>query len=93
MIKELTGDRLSSAGVAPLILILEQHIGFTDHSSTSIVLQGNGKEQSAYAKTKAQTSFAVNVKLISAFVFATYTQTVLSLVFLNPKSQASSLLL
>ena len=48
-------------------------------------------QQSAYAKTKAQTSFVVTAKLISAFVFAT--QIVQSLFFLNPKSQASGLLL
>ena len=43
------------------------------------------------AKTKAQISFAVTAKLISAFVFAT--QIVQSLFFLNPKFQASSHLL
>ena len=42
----------------------------------------------AYAKTKAQISFAVTAKLISAFVFAT--QIVQSLFFLNPKFKASS---
>ena len=42
----------------------------------------------AYAKTKMQISFAVTVKLISAFVFAT--QIVQSLYYLNPKFQASS---
>ena len=45
----------------------------------------------AYAKTKAQISFAVTAKLISAFVFAT--RIVQFLFFLNPKFQASSLLL
>ena len=40
---------------------------------------------------KAQISFAVTAKLISAFVFAT--RIVLFLFFLNPKFQASSLLL
>ena len=45
----------------------------------------------AYAKTKAQISFAVTMKLISAFVFAT--RIVQSLYFLNPKFQASSHLL
>ena len=45
----------------------------------------------AHAKTKAQISFTVPVKLIGAFVFAT--QIVQSLFFLNPKFQASSLLL
>ena len=42
-------------------------------------------------KTKAQISFAVTAKLISAFVFATWI--VQSLFFLNPKPQASSHLL
>ena len=45
----------------------------------------------AYAKTKAQISFAVTAKLISAFVFAT--RIVQFLFFLNPKFQAFSLLL
>ena len=49
------------------------------------------KQQSAYAKTKAQISFAVIAKLISAFVFAT--RIVQFLFFLNPKFQASNLLL
>ena len=43
----------------------------------------------AYAKTKAQTGFAVTAKLISAFVFASRIAHFLS--FLNPKFQASSL--
>ena len=45
-------------------------------------------QQSAKAKTKAQISFAVTAKLISAFVFAT--QIVQFLFYLNPKFQASS---
>ena len=49
------------------------------------------RTQSAYAKTKTQISFAVTAKLISAFVFAT--RIVHFLFFLNPKFQASSLLL
>ena len=44
-------------------------------------------QQSAYAKTKMQISFAVTVKLISAFVFATWI--VQYLFFLNTKFQAS----
>ena len=44
-----------------------------------------------YAKTKTQINFAVTAKLISAFVFAT--RIVHSLFFLNPKFQASSMLL
>ena len=48
-------------------------------------------QQFAYAKPKAQISCAVTAQLISAFVFAT--GIVQSLVFLNPKFQASSLLL
>ena len=42
----------------------------------------------ACAKTKAQISFAVTAKLISAFVFAT--RIVYFLFYLNPKFQASS---
>ena len=42
----------------------------------------------AYAKTKAQISFAVTAKLISAFVFATWIK---FLFFLNPKFQVCSL--
>ena len=45
-------------------------------------------QQSAYAKTKAQISFAVTAKLISAFIFAT--RIVQFLFYLNPKFQASS---
>ena len=45
----------------------------------------------AYAKTKAHISFAVTAKLISAFVFLT--GLVQSFFFLNPKFQASSLIL
>ena len=48
-------------------------------------------QQFAYAKTKAQISFAVTAKLISAFVFAT--RVVQSLYFLNTKFHASSCLL
>ena len=47
--------------------------------------------KAAYAKTKTQISFAVTAKLISAFVFATRIVQFFS--FLNPKFQASSLLL
>ena len=45
-------------------------------------------QQSAYAKTKTQISFAVTAKLISAFVFTTWI--VQSLYFLNTNFQASS---
>ena len=45
-------------------------------------------QQSAYAKTKTQISFAVTAKLISAFVFAT--RIVQFLFYLNSKFQASS---
>ena len=48
-------------------------------------------QQSAYAKTKAQISFTVTAKLISAFVFATRIEQFLY--FLNPKFLASSLFL
>ena len=46
------------------------------------------KPDFAEAKTKAQISFAVTAKLISAFVFAT--RIVQFLFYLNPKFQASS---
>ena len=49
------------------------------------------KRSFAYAKTKAQISFAVTAKLISAFVFAT--RIVQFLFYLNPKFQASSFFL
>ena len=49
------------------------------------------KPNFAYAKTKAQISFAVIAKLISAFVFST--RIVQSPFFFNPKFQAASLLL
>ena len=45
----------------------------------------------AYAKTRAQISFTVTAKLVSAFVFATWI--VQFLFFLNAKFQALSLLL
>ena len=45
----------------------------------------------AFAKTKAQISFAVTAKLISAFVFASRIVQLLS--FLNPKFQVSGHLL
>ena len=45
------------------------------------------KQDFAYAKTKAQISFAVTAQLISGFVFATH------VVQFNPKFQASSHLL
>ena len=48
-------------------------------------------QQSTYVKTKAQISFAVSAKLISAFVFAT--RTVQFPYFLNPKFPTSSHLL
>ena len=46
------------------------------------------RKRIAFAKTKAQISFAVTAKLISAFVFAT--RIVQFLFYLNPKFQASS---
>ena len=46
------------------------------------------KPDLAYAKTKAQISFAVTAKMISALVFAT--RTVQYLHLLNPKFQVSS---
>ena len=48
-------------------------------------------EHYAYAKTKAQISFAVTAKLISAFVFTT--RIAQTLYFLNPKFPASNSIL
>ena len=45
----------------------------------------------SFAETKAQISFAVTAKLISTFVLAT--RILQFLIFINPKFQASSLLL
>ena len=50
-----------------------------------------GKPTICIAQPKAQISFAVTAKLISAFVFAT--RIVQVLFFLNPTFQASSLLM
>ena len=60
-------------------------------SSVIICAASWENQQSAYAKTKAQISFAVTAKLIIAFVFAT--RIVQLLYFLNPKFRASSQLL
>ena len=46
------------------------------------------EKETAYAKTKAQISFAVTAELISAFVFTA--RIVQFLFYLNPKFQASS---
>ena len=62
-----------------------EHIYFETLLYMSCVMR---KLDFAYAKTKAQISFAVTAKLISAFVFATHI--VLFLFFLNTKFQASS---
>ena len=56
---------------------------------TDILAAVEENHQSAYAKTKAQISFAVNAKLNSAYVFATWIIQFLS--YLNPNFQASSL--
>ena len=60
-------------------------ISRTDRPNMSGVVE---KRFFAYAKTKAQISFAVTAKLISAFVFTT--RIAQSLSFLNPKFQASN---
>ena len=57
----------------------------------SRIATASENQQSAYVKTKAQISCAVTAQLISAFVFAI--QILQSVVFLNLKFQASSLLL
>ena len=59
--------------------------------SSYLARDNEGNQQSAYAKTKAQISFAVTVKLISAFVFSTLI--VQFLYFLNTKFPVSSCLL
>ena len=56
----------------------------------SLCLRKPTKCLDAWAKTKAQISFAVTAKLISAIVFATW---IVQSFFFNPKFQASSLLL
>ena len=56
-----------------------------------LILYEPRHEKFAYAKTKAQISFAVTAKLISTFVFAT--QIVQFFFSLNPEFQCSSLLL
>ena len=70
------------------IYSLVDHATIASYSHMSLAMR---KPDFAYAKTKAQISFAVTVKLISAFVFATLI--VQSLFYLNPKFQASSHLL
>ena len=65
---------------------LEHHLSKTMNTVNEPRHEKN--QQSAYAKTKTQTSFAVTAKLISAFVFATWI--VQYLFFLNTKFQDSS---
>ena len=69
-----------------------QHSPYVDPSNKHLDLSRIvRKPDFSYAKTKAQISFAVTAKLISASVFTT--RIVRFLFFLNPKFQASSLLL
>ena len=80
-------------------MCLPTGMGFADvghfqlHTESQFAIQAAASEnqQLAYAIPKAQISCAVTAQLISAFVFAE--QIVQSLFFLNPKFQASSLLL
>ena len=65
-----------------------QGLGFDSHWHWDVSWEN---QQSAYAKTKTQISFAVTAKLIIVFVFAI--RIVQLLYFLNPKFQASSQLL
>ena len=70
--------------------------GFRKNTPKQLIMYHKGataseNQQFAYTITKAQTSFAVTAKLISAFVFAT--QIAQSFFFLNPKFQASNHLL
>ena len=68
----------------PLLEIIKQGIFIKTHNWAA----SWENQQSAYAKTKTQSSFAVTAKLISAFVFATWIVQYLS--FLNTKFQDSS---
>ena len=72
---------------------LENQWSETIHISTIGTLWVASQENRifVFAKTKAQISFAVTAKLISAFVFAT--RIVQFLFYFNPKFQASSSLL
>ena len=78
------------------LLIVEKHKKFQIHSADTKTYIHIGaasweNQRFAYAKTKAQISFAVTAKLISAFVFATRIEQ--TLYFLNMKFHASSCLL
>ena len=81
-------DKVYDAHYQMLCHNLNKHMSQVYQEQMSRIMR---YQRLAYAKTKTQISFAVTAKLISAFVFATYT--VQSLYFLNPKFQASSLLL
>ena len=71
---------------------IKQTKQFSASFGTEMILAALWKnQQSAYAKTMTQISFAVTAKLISVFVFAT--RIVQSLYFLNTKFHASSCLL
>ena len=63
-------------------------LSFLEKSTMAYEPPRQKNQQFAYAKTKVQISFAVTLKLISAYVFAT--RKVQTLFFLNPKLQASS---
>ena len=84
MVKLKCSNKINNFSFASKIAVSQQQI--TDKTAAS-----GENQQSAYAKIKTQISFAVTVKPISAFVFPT--QIELFLFYLNPKFQASSLLL
>ena len=64
---------------------------FRKNTTTNIWAVSWENQHSAYAKTKAQNSFAVTAKLINAFVFATWIEQFLY--FLNPRFPVPSHLL
>ena len=84
----VTPDKLHIKGMHMVFLL--KHPSHTQDRAKVVLKWAASWEnqQSEYAKTKTQISFAVIVKLISAFVFATWI--VQSLYFLNTKFQASS---
>ena len=90
ILKKENGPRASSAPALGLNTIIFKHVYWYMQQTQVSVYRTIGPLV-ANAKTKAQISFAVTAKLISAFVFAT--RIVKSLFFLNPKFQASSYLL
>ena len=75
------------------LFYLYKYVYLKPYGITNCVIYGiYGKQMSRHmGKTKAQISFVITAKLISAFVFAT--RIVQFLLYLTPKFQASGLLL